>query len=125
MANVSCHRYCFYCRCWLSNHHEHDHFPVPRDAGGTATVPACINCHNLKDRSGLREWPAVVFEATSELLDTFDPAELLDLAKLRSFEASRLDGLSTYARVLLAKMISLAWQGLKFPELATQSFGPS
>jgi hypothetical protein len=41
---------CFYCGRLVSPRHEHDHFPIPRRAGGIATVPACINCHDLKDR---------------------------------------------------------------------------
>ena len=41
---------CFYCDMPLSSRHDHDHFPVPKELGGTATVPCCINCHDLKDR---------------------------------------------------------------------------
>lgn len=29
---------------------QFDHFPIPRNAGGTKTVPACFHCHNMKDR---------------------------------------------------------------------------
>lgn len=40
---------CFYCgspgQCQL------DHFPVPVSAGGTTSVRACLNCHNIKDRA--------------------------------------------------------------------------
>jgi excisionase family DNA binding protein len=42
---------CFYCDCYLAPRHEHDHFPVPVAHGGTETVPACMNCHELKDRT--------------------------------------------------------------------------
>jgi hypothetical protein len=48
---------CFYCGRFLSPRHEHDHFPIPRRAGGTATVPACIDCHDLKDRFPVFAWP--------------------------------------------------------------------
>lgn len=40
---------CFYCDRKLDVH-QHDHYPVPRRAGGTHTVPACPVCHDLKDR---------------------------------------------------------------------------
>jgi len=46
---------CFYCDDELGRH-EHDHFPVPRSAGGTQTVPACLDCHDHKDRISLNNW---------------------------------------------------------------------
>lgn len=46
-----------YCNRFLSPRHEHDHFPLPRRAGGIATVPACIDCHDLKDRYPNFAWP--------------------------------------------------------------------
>lgn len=48
---------CFYCGLALSKRHEHDHFPVPARAGGRHVVPACYNCHDLKDRMAVAEWP--------------------------------------------------------------------
>ncbi|MEA1798947.1 hypothetical protein [Rhodococcus qingshengii] len=36
---------------------EYDHFPLPQRHGGTETVPACINCHSLKDRVSGETWP--------------------------------------------------------------------
>lgn len=55
---------CFYCEMPLSPRHEHDHFPVPKSAGGTTTFPICLNCHDLKDRIAIDNWPvAMLFEA--------------------------------------------------------------
>lgn len=44
---------CFYCYRPLARRHEHDHFPVPAEAGGTAWVPVCLTCHDLVDREDL------------------------------------------------------------------------
>ena len=48
---------CFYCNAVLSPRHEHDHFPIPARHGGETTVPVCINCHDMKDRVPLKDWP--------------------------------------------------------------------
>lgn len=48
---------CFYCDALLVRW-ENDHFPIPREFGGVDTVPVCVNCHDLKDRSLIDEWPA-------------------------------------------------------------------
>jgi hypothetical protein len=48
---------CFFCGAALSSRHEHDHFPLPFEDGGKRTVPACVNCHDLKDRIPLDCWP--------------------------------------------------------------------
>lgn len=47
---------CFYCGMPASRC-EQDHFPIPAEVGGTETVPACINCHDLKDRHLMESWP--------------------------------------------------------------------
>lgn len=47
--------HCYYCDIY-SIRIEYDHFPIPQEAGGTETVPACINCHDLKDRIPLGDW---------------------------------------------------------------------
>lgn len=48
---------CFYCRKPIVEV-EWDHAPIPKRHGGTHTFPACIPCHDLKDRFSLtsREW---------------------------------------------------------------------
>lgn len=54
--------YCFYCKIDLTGlDHQHDHFPVPQSIGGTDTVAACINCHDLKDRTPLDQWSATLY----------------------------------------------------------------
>lgn len=58
---------CFYCEAPLSPRHEHDHFPLPVRAGGTETVPTCLNCHDFKDRIQLDHWPVdVLMQAFNE-----------------------------------------------------------
>ena len=54
---------CFYCgRALSSGRHEHDHFPLPVRHGGSETVPACRECHTLKDRT----WPLGVRETATD-----------------------------------------------------------
>ena len=71
---------CFYCELPLGmTHHEHDHAPIPKNAGGEVTIPACVTCHSLKDRYGFKSWDAyLVMDAVSELanlgrMDDFTP----------------------------------------------------
>lgn len=73
-------RECFYCGAALSTRHEHDHFPIPFDDGGKRTVPACINCHDLKDRIPLDEWPdGLARRAVTEWLRWYPPPGLARL----------------------------------------------
>lgn len=60
--------HCHYCGNWLGPHHEHDHYPVPRALGGTATVPTCRSCHDLLDRTPLRDWPLGLIGAAAASL---------------------------------------------------------
>jgi hypothetical protein len=49
---------CFYCGDpVLPARIELDHFPIPACAGGTETVNACQQCHDLKDRTSWRDLP--------------------------------------------------------------------
>ena len=48
---------CFYCdKPVISDRLERDHAPIPQRHGGVETVPACIACHDLKDRLPLDAW---------------------------------------------------------------------
>lgn len=50
---------CYYCeRSTKGRRTEQDHWPVPARHGGTATVTACIDCHDRKDRYSLGHWDA-------------------------------------------------------------------
>ena len=65
---------CHYCdmpaaRC------EYDHFPVPQRHGGTEIVPACINCHELKDRVSVE---AAVAAAGAAPADPAQPRRAYD-----------------------------------------------
>ena len=48
---------CFYCGALVSGRVERDHFPIPEGCGGLNTVPACVSCHDMKDRFLLNDWP--------------------------------------------------------------------
>jgi len=71
--------YCHFCRVRLSPAlaHEHDHFPIPHAAGGTETVCACINCHDIKDR--IRADESFLL---SQAWDEATPAVRIFIAKL-------------------------------------------
>jgi hypothetical protein len=120
---VSCyHTTCWYCDEELGERHEHDHVQ-PRRVGGTLTVPACLDCHNLKDRVTLNNWPADVAMrallaiADHELLADARPAvaavlsgEPLPVMPIRP-EQDVMDAIrvlpSGPPRVLMAKMYAL------------------
>lgn len=53
------HPECFYCGALVAERRGRgDHFPIPQRCGGTAIVPCCVSCHDMKDRFPLRDWPA-------------------------------------------------------------------
>lgn len=52
-------RECFYCGI-MAMRGEEDHFPIPQRLGGKDVVFACINCHDLKDRLPLDQWPSFI-----------------------------------------------------------------
>ncbi len=54
---TGCTKVCFYCDATLSPRHEHDHWPTAKRHGGVLRVPICLNCHDLKDRIALADWP--------------------------------------------------------------------
>lgn len=95
MSEMACDpRTCFYCDRVVGPAHEHDHFPIPASAGGTQTVPACLTCHELKDRITVEKW---------------------DLTELFSAWAS----MPPVARILTAKMLRLAFSTRRLIEQGT------
>ncbi len=50
------HQVCFYCDALVSGNGVGDHFPIPKNCGGTETVPCCVSCHDMKDRFNLENW---------------------------------------------------------------------
>lgn len=103
---------CFYCGRELDVH-QHDHYPVPRRAGGSETVPACPVCHDLKDRVMLRDWDLeAAFTAIQELFVSV-PDAIKGLPADEVFEKTYRDIelrwklLSPLARVMYAKMRSI------------------
>jgi hypothetical protein len=73
---------CFYCDRKLDHHHQHDHFPVPRVALGTTVVPACLDCHDLKDRFMVTSWPLEAYvEAVQGLIQDVNLPDLASAAE--------------------------------------------
>src|SRR5258708_2154902 len=76
---------CFYCEMPLGPQFEADHFPWPRAVGGEELVPACLNCHDRKDRYPLASWPPEeIIRAMRELT----PEGRILLAKLMRIMAA-------------------------------------
>jgi hypothetical protein len=103
---------CFYCDRQLDVH-QHDHYPVPKRAGGTNVVAACLVCHDLKDRIPLHSWDVDAMHAAFDELFLEKVNSMRHLPKERvlaclNSSLSDLDWnwvlLSPLARVLLAKL---------------------
>ncbi len=78
---------CFYCRAPLLNgSYQNDHFPIPARNGGKITVPACLPCHDMKDRMRFDEWPE---EMVAAVMDSFP-------------------SLNRETRIMLAKFLAMA-----------------
>lgn len=90
---------------------EYDHFPVPARHGGKHVVPACINCHDLKDRVRLDDldneiiaaWMSLGITATMLVARCFAgrplrPTDLFDL--LEPWDDYRLAERIVCARVI-------------------------
>lgn len=110
---------CYYCDGYLPPRHEHDHFPVPASLRGTATVPACMNCHEWKDRAPLAVWPMNMHgEALYEVLASIDCAPLAGMESTSPLLKAVLKGVGDYrkrwadwspwARLFYAKLTNLA-----------------
>lgn len=55
---------CHYCGTPLGmTRHDHDHAPVPKGEGGVAVVPACLTCHEFKDRARIWGLPRAEYGA--------------------------------------------------------------
>jgi len=58
----------------LSSRHEHDHFPIQWVFGGEGIVPVCVNCHDLKDRIPVSNWPyGAAIASFEEVCETLVP----------------------------------------------------
>lgn len=73
---------CFYCGALVSaTHVEYDHMPIPQSFGGTEVVPACLSCHDMKDRFPGGKWPEEWTRKTLEDWPLFSRETRLWLAK--------------------------------------------
>ena len=109
IPSVDC---CFYCDALLVRW-ENDHFPIPREFGGVDTVPACVTCHDAKDRSVIDDWPAdyLLGQVTAMPVETLQLAnEVLrgDVDSVYEAVAKLLDdwwSIRPGPRLVLAKMV--------------------
>lgn len=68
-------RTCHYCGIDTSQY-ELDHYPIPYERHGERVVPACVTCHDVKDRSRLID----VFPSIMRGAHKFDPHEFIQMA---------------------------------------------
>lgn len=74
---------CFYCRAPLLNgSYQNDHFPIPDRNGGKITVPACLPCHDMKDRMRFDEWPEDLVLSVLDGLQDLNRETRIFLAKV-------------------------------------------
>ena len=73
---------CFYCGACVSGKGKGDHFPLPRNCGGTLTVPCCESCHDMKDRYAVGQWPTEWVEAVLRDMPRMSRETRLFLAKM-------------------------------------------
>jgi hypothetical protein len=116
-SGCKCGSPCFYCGSDLAGrYHEHDHFPLPWRHGGRTTVPACGDCHDMKDRISFLDWSDLKFTAA---VDDMPRTAVISLMLLRSGvlvgddgpelltdQARKCEGVE--ARIAFAKFIGLA-----------------
>jgi hypothetical protein len=80
--------HCYYCGATLlEGSFQRDHFPIPERAGGTLTVPACLPCHDMKDRLRFDQWNP---ELIAEMMDDWPKlgrASRLMIAKFLAIHA--------------------------------------
>lgn len=113
--------HCTYCGNLIALvSHDHDHFPVPKTAGGTRVVPACRDCHSLKDRITMNHWhPSLAFAATEEFV-------LLDLVPTLHSGVTQVPDVWEYmsraSRLLWAKTIRYIWEGDRLDREGTLDF---
>lgn len=97
---------------------------MPERAGGKRVVAICINCHDLKDRTPVDQWPASDYAAAVDELNREHWRELTTLAATYGPvppEDARTLALVTptsrwalwgpLTRLLCAKLLSLAFDG--------------
>ena len=92
-------RECFYCGRRASRT-ELDDAPMPKGAGGVEVVPACMLCHNLKDRFPLDTWP--LYMATRAAVELASAAAAPSGPTIEW--PARWDDMTTEARILWAKL---------------------
>lgn len=100
---------CTYCGFQFGRmHHEHDHMPVPQGAGGADTVPACVACHDLKDRNIFPHWHSgTALEAVLELVRL---GVMPSAGEATTVLPDQWPTMSRMARILWAQIVRVAHQ---------------
>jgi hypothetical protein len=99
---MACQDRCLYCRMPLAPKHEHDHYPLASRHGGRKTICACVNCHTLKDRIRLRDWPDRGWAAVGGAWEKASAEERVFMAKMADQTAWLLEERDAIRRWLLA-----------------------
>ncbi len=93
---------CFYCGDPVApGRVEQDHFPIPASCGGTQTVAACIQCHDLKDRTS---WETLPVEFKGAFMEQFASME-------------------REAKIVFAQFMRVAMQAKALAESKTSAIG--
>jgi hypothetical protein len=99
---------CYYCGAPIAaSGGERDHFPRPKRNGGEETVPACLPCHNMKDRMSFKNWPiewAVIKEDALRAILEHWKSE--DFEGLVAYSMDAWSGLQRHERLWLAKALA-------------------
>lgn len=103
---------CYYCELPAAAV-EYDHFPIPKRFGGTETVPACLNCHTVKDRIRITQLPAGQLEAAmNELYDPDKGLPIMHVTQWRNGPEEQhiipyqWERLSPIARIIWARFLT-------------------
>jgi hypothetical protein len=97
---------CLYCAMPIAFSHEHDHFPVPFDLGGSEVHCVCKNCHDLKDRGGLVHLPDEIVDEALRAFHaraTASEQRCLDLLLAMLAESARTFPIELVRRETLAE----------------------
>jgi len=93
---------------------EWDHFPVPRRRGGQDVQALCINCHDLKDRYNLLNWPESTLAEAQAQLHPFFNANLKQVAEWHQAVAQQSAFKEQWPSVVLFEMVGQWWPDLGF-----------
>jgi len=80
---------CFYCGGLVNEDCEYDHLPLFGELGGPKPLPCCNNCHRMRNRYTVGEWPVEWISKVIEDFSKFSRETKLFWAKLMRVYAER------------------------------------